>query len=80
MMEPEFNFPGRMNQFVIGKDVTGLLEKTKKCQHTSQCKFAKVCQGIIVGHWQGPLAFNKHLQTSGGMNDFKCFAGPQLNT
>jgi hypothetical protein len=28
MVEPEFSFGGRMNPFVFGKDVMGLLEKT----------------------------------------------------
>jgi hypothetical protein len=44
MMEPESDFRSRMKQFVFGKDVTGLLEKT-----------ACICVPVVVGGRKGRL-------------------------
>jgi len=46
MLEPEFNFRSRMKLFVFGKNVTGLLEKTKQ-YHASNAQM-QICQEIKV--------------------------------
>jgi len=95
MLEPEFNFRSRIKLFVFGKDVTGLLEKTKQ-YHAPNAQNANLprdqsCQVIIVaaGHWPFQQALSRIFMLFinvyqalryCGMNDFKRLTGPQLNT
>jgi hypothetical protein len=95
MVEPESNFRSRMKQFVFEKDVTGLLEKTKQyhIKHAPMqiCQEIKVAKIIVAaGHWPFQTNLSRiftmlfinvcRALRYCGMNDFKCFTRPQLNT